>query len=155
MPAIPFIRPARESDRAAIEVIVAAAYGPYVARIGRKPAPMEDDYAALIARGLVHVLVAEGAVVGFVVLIAQDDALFIDNVAVAPAVRGRGCGRALLVFADAAARERGFATIRLCTNEAMTENRALYARIGFRETGRSVQAGGFKRIDMARSLAPV
>ncbi|WP_375463637.1 GNAT family N-acetyltransferase [uncultured Methylobacterium sp.] len=148
------IRLARAADRAAVEAIVAAAYAPYVARIGRNPAPMDDDYAALIAAGRVHVLVVEGAVRGLVVLIPRADALFIDNVAVAPELRGRGLGRSLLRFAEAAARRSGLDTIRLCTNEAMTENRALYARIGFAETGRGEQAG-FKRIDMVKRLAPV
>lgn len=37
-----------EGDDARIREIVAAAYGVYVERIGRRPAPMNDDYAARI-----------------------------------------------------------------------------------------------------------
>jgi hypothetical protein len=41
------IRPAQPADRAAVEMIVRAAYSPYVARIGKPPGPMLDDYARL------------------------------------------------------------------------------------------------------------
>ena len=42
------IRPATLEDIAQIEAIVEAAYSPYIERIGRKPAPMLDDYASQV-----------------------------------------------------------------------------------------------------------
>lgn len=59
----PTIRLATAEDRPAIESLVASAYAPYVARIGRKPGPMLDDYAALIRDSRVHVLETNGAIV--------------------------------------------------------------------------------------------
>ena len=44
------LRPAEPGDREAIERIVEAAYGGYVERIGRRPAPMDADYTGLIRR---------------------------------------------------------------------------------------------------------
>lgn len=145
------IRPAEAADLAAITRIVHDAYAPYVARIGREPAPMHDDYAALIAAGQVHVLTRSGMVEGVLVLIAQDDALLLDNIAVAPAAHGTGAGRALLEFTECCARAAGFDRIRLYTNEAMTENLALYRRIGYIETHRAVEKE-MRRVYMLKLL---
>ncbi|AWM89285.1 GNAT family N-acetyltransferase [Microvirga sp. 17 mud 1-3] len=150
-PASAFIRQAGPEDRAAIEAIVEAAYAPYIPRIGRKPGPMLDDYEILIADGRVHVLVDGGIVRGLVVLIPDGDALLLDNVAVDPRAQGRGYGRMLLNFAEAEARRTGVRTLRLYTNEAMTENIALYGRLGFVETHRAVEKG-LRRIYMTKVL---
>ena len=145
------IRPATPTDLAAIEAIVAQAYSPYIARIGRKPGPMLDDYAALIAAGCVHVCQRGEAVAGLVVLVAQADSMLLDNVAVASSAQGAGVGRALLDFAEAATRQAGFVTIRLYTHETMVENVAIYGRRGYRETHRG-EEHGFRRVYMAKSL---
>jgi ribosomal protein S18 acetylase RimI-like enzyme len=145
------IRPAEAADLAAITRIVRDAYAPYVARIGREPAPMRDDYPALIVAGQVHVLTRAGVVEGVLVLIAQHDALLLDNIAVAPAAHGTGAGRALLEFTERAARAAGFDRVRLYTNEAMTENLGLYRRIGYVETHRAVEQG-LRRVYMLKRL---
>ena len=49
------------------------------------------------------------------------------------------------------ARRRGHVGLRLYTNVLMTENFALYERLGFRETGR-VSEQGFERLYMAKAL---
>lgn len=112
---------------------------------------MGDDYRALIEAGRVHVLEDGGSVAGLAVLVPEADALLLDNLAVAPACHGRGLGRRLLAFAEAAARAAGFARVRLYTNEAMTENIALYGRLGYRETGRG-EDKGFRRVFMEKRL---
>jgi len=145
------IRLAGPRDLAAVEGIVRSAYAPYVSRIGRRPGPMLDDYAALIRNRHVHVLCDESGLVGLVVLIPEEHAMLLDNIAVRPDAQGRGHGRALLAFAERAARERGLHTIRLYTNEAMTENIALYRRMGFAETHRAEEMG-FRRVYMTKLL---
>ncbi len=92
----------------AVEAIIEAAYSPYIPRIGRKPGPMLDDYGALIAEGCVHVVVAGGRVQGILVLRPEQDAMLLENIAVAPAAQGRGYGRILLDFAERAAAAGGF-----------------------------------------------
>lgn len=145
------LRHATPADLPAISAIVDAAYSPYVPRIGRKPGPMTDDYTALIAQGVVQVLEDRGEVCGLLVLIAQPDALLLDNIAIAPAAQGRGFGRRLLVAAETAARAAGLPVIRLYTNVAMTENIAIYTRHGYAETGRRVE-NGLHRVYMEKRL---
>jgi ribosomal protein S18 acetylase RimI-like enzyme len=145
------IRLAGPGDLAAVEALVEAAYARYIPRIGRRPGPMLDDYAALIAGRRVHVLCDEGGTAGILVLIPEEHAMLVDNVAVRPDAQGRGYGRALMDFAEREARARGLRTIRLYTNEAMTENIALYERLGFVETHRADE-NGFRRVYMTKLL---
>jgi ribosomal protein S18 acetylase RimI-like enzyme len=145
------IRRAVPADLAAMARIVDAAYAHYVPRLGRKPAPMLDDHAARIRDGEAFVFEADGAVGGVLVLIDAPDHLLLDNIAVDPARRGTGLGRALLQFAEVEARRRGYPEVRLYTNEKMTENIALYGRIGYRETGRGAQSG-FNRVFFAKAV---
>lgn len=134
------IRLAVAADVARIGAIVAVAYGGYVTRMGGQlPGPMRDDYAALVEAG--QVWLAGDPAMGVLVLRDQPDHLLLDNIAVDPAAQGSGVGRALLQFADAAARQRGYAELRLYTHETMVENIALYKRLGWQETGRATQAG--------------
>ena len=153
------IRRAEPRDQAAIEEIVRAAYSPYIERIGKPPGPMLDDYARLIAVGAVNVLTdPKGIILGLIVLLPQPDHLLLDNIAVSPDRQGQGFGRRLIEFAEAEARRLGYAGLRLYTHAKMTENIALYTRIGFVETGRGREAGYdrvfmTKRLDVADLLA--
>lgn len=146
------IRPARASDAATLADIVAQAYDHYVARIGRPPGPMLDDYAVRIAAGQAHVALSGDAILGLIVLEpCPDGALLLDNVAVLPKAQGSGVGRALVLFAEAETLRRGGTVLRLYTHERMVENIALYSRLGFVETGR-VTEKGFARVYMEKSL---
>ena len=145
------VRRATTDDLAAVERIVGRAYGHYVSRIGRAPGPMLDDYGALIDAGRVHVAERVGGVAGVLVLIPEQDALLLDNIAVDPSAQGSGLGRRLLEFAEAAAQEAGYAAIRLYTHEAMTENIGLYGRFGYVETHRGEEKG-YKRVYMTKAL---
>jgi ribosomal protein S18 acetylase RimI-like enzyme len=143
------LRPATESDAPSV-----AAYGHYVQRIGMLPRPMTDDYAAVIRDRQVTVAEHDGAIVGVVVLTVTDEGFLIDNVAVHPSRRGTGLGRALLQFAEAEARRAGFDAIHLYTHEQMTENLALYSRIGYVEYDRRWQ-GAFSLVYMRKQLGCV
>lgn len=145
------IRIAHSSDAACVAGIVEAAYRPYVTRIGKQPGPMLDDYDALVAAECVWVLEQGGAIAGIIVLLETEAGLLLDNVAVRPELHGRGIGRALIGFAEAEARRRGHVAIRLYTHVLMTENIALYAHLGFAETGR-VTEKGFDRVYMEKNL---
>ncbi len=112
---------------------------------------MLDDYAALIDKQLVHVVEHDGMVKGVLVLIPEESTMLLDNVAVSPDAQGLGLGRRMLEFAERAAVASGYRSIKLYTNEAMTENIGLYSRIGYVETHRAVEKG-LRRVYMEKPL---
>ena len=113
---------------------------------------MTADYAHAVRSGQAWVAVADGQVIGFVILVAQPGYLLLENVAVLPAAQGRGIGGRLLHLAEEHARRLGRNEIRLYTNEAMTENLAYYPRRGYIETHRAEQ-DGFRRVFFRKPLS--
>jgi GNAT superfamily N-acetyltransferase len=148
----PCIRLAVAADVPTVARVVDDAYRHYIPRIGRPPAPMLDDHAARVAAGRLWVIEDGDGIAGVLVLLPEADHLLLDNVAVAPGRQGTGLGRRLLGFAEVEAARRGYTEIRLYTNVLMTENRRLYAAIGYEETGRGRDAG-FDRVFMCKRLA--
>ncbi|KAF0677218.1 GNAT family N-acetyltransferase [Profundibacterium mesophilum] len=145
------LRLATPEDVGAIEAIAREAYEPYVSQIGRKPAPLVEDYAAMVDRGVTDVAEDAGGICGFVILMLNGGAR-LDNVAVSRRSRGKGVGRALIAHAERMAQEAGHDEITLYTNEKMTENLALYPRLGYRETHRATEMG-LNRVYFAKALA--
>lgn len=145
------VRPANVADVATVSGIVEEAYSPYIARIGKPPGPMLDDYAVRVRDGTVWVIEAADAICGIVVLLPAADSLLLDNIAVPPEHQGRGFGKRLLAFAEAEALRRGYREIRLYTHREMTENQRLYAAFGYEETGRGRDAG-YDRVYMRKRL---
>ena len=144
------IRSADTADVPAVEQIVHDAYKHYIARMGKPPGPMLDDYAARVSEGVVWVIEA-GTIVGILVLVPKPDHLLLDNIAVNPSHQHLGFGRRLLEFAEAEALRQGYGEIRLYTLHTMTENQRLYAAIGYEETGRGAEAG-YERVFMRKRL---
>ena len=147
----PQIRVATAADVPAIEEIVNQAYRHYVARIGKSPGPMLEDYAARVSEGAAWVLEDRAATVAIIVLKPEPDYLLLDNIAVSPARQGLGLGRRLLAFAEDEALRRGYREIRLYTHQTMVENQRLYTSIGYEETGRGTEAG-YDRVFMRKQL---
>ena len=150
-PGAPALRSAEPGDAAAVEALVQAAYQVYVDELGLRPAPMKADQAAEIASKDVWVATADGAVVGVVVVRAESDHVFVDNVAVDPAAQGDGVGRALLERAEQRAAELGVGEIRLLTNVRMTANRAMYAHLGWEEA-EVREEHGYERVYLRKSV---
>src|SRR6516162_8064202 len=92
----PSIRQATAEDTARIAAIARAAYAKYVPRIGREPPPMVADFAGQVAAGRVVVIATAGAVDGYMIAWPENDAYFIDNIAIDPARQGEGLGRQLM-----------------------------------------------------------
>lgn len=145
------IRLACPADVPVVARVVRDAYTPYIARIGKEPGPMLDDYDALVREGRVQVLEEEGEIVAILVLLPADHYMLLDNIAVAPTAHKRGHGRRMIAHAEDEARRAGFAELRLYTHQLMTENIALYQRLGFSETHR-VTEKGFARVYMRKSV---
>lgn len=144
-------RPATTGDAAKVTTLVNNAYGHYKQRIGMVPRPMTDDYAEVIKNYRVTIAESDQTILGVIVLTVTEEGFLIDNVAVDPSYRGKAIGRALLEFAEAEARRAGFDSIYLYTHEKMTENLALYARIGYVEYDRRSQ-GDFSLVYMRKQF---
>lgn len=144
------IRPATAADIDAIEAVTDAAYRPYVARIGIRPAPMDADHATDIAAG--RVFVTGDPVMGVLVLVAEPDHLVLENIAVHPDAHRQGVGKRLLTFADTHARALGLPEIRLYTNALMWENQEIYPRYGYEVTERR-QDGQYDRVHYRKRIS--
>ncbi len=145
------LRPATQGDAAAIKACIDASYRHYVERIGRLPGPMTDDYAEIVRTRKVTVAESGGAIVGVLVLDVTDDGFLLETVGVDPANRGKGLGRILLELSESEARKAGFGSIYLYTHQLMTENQALYSKIGYVEYDRRVD-DGLPRVYMRKPL---
>ncbi len=146
----PAIRSAGPDDLDAVRRIARAAYAPYVARIGREPAPMVADFTASIVAG--QVWVAGAPVAGFVVAYPRGDHWHLENVAVEPAAQGTGLGGALIAHVELMARAARALAVELYTNAQMTGNLSLYPRLGYDETGRAME-DGFDRVFYRKELS--
>lgn len=147
------VRPATPDDLAALKAIAEAAFAPYVARIGRRPAPMDAAFEDAIAAGDVLVAERAGIVVGYAAARCRAPVAELDAVAVRPEAQGGGTGTALVAAAEARARGAGAHTMALYTNAAMERNLRLYPRLGYRMVGRRAQEG-FDRVFFEKTLSP-
>ncbi len=146
------IRPAVPSDEPAIRACAEEAYTPYIAAIGRKPAPMVADFKAQIAADQVHVAVDQNDnILGFIVFFPKTDHMFLENAAVFSSTAGQGVGKALIAHCEAETRKLGLRCVKLYTNEKMTRNLTFYPRLGYAETGRR-QQDGFNRVFFEKRL---
>jgi GNAT superfamily N-acetyltransferase len=145
------VRPATATDLSGVVACVEAAFEKYVARIGKPPAPMLADYAALIAAGRVQVLTDAGGVAGVLVLEADARRLFVDVMAVRPERQRCGFGRRLMGFAEAMARGKGIDRIELYTHERMLEALSFYRGLGYVETGRRIE-DGYARVYLRKTV---
>jgi ribosomal protein S18 acetylase RimI-like enzyme len=139
------IRPAVPGEAGVLQALVERAYAAYLPVIGRRPAPMDDDYAARIAAGQAWVLEQEGVIQAVLVMEVAPDHLWLDNIAVDPAAQHGGIGRMLMRFVAEKALERGLPEVRLLTNEMMARNIDFYTRLGFAEIERREEKG-FRRV---------
>jgi ribosomal protein S18 acetylase RimI-like enzyme len=165
------IRPAVSADCCRITNLATSAYGRYLEHMDKKPAPMIEAYAERIAEGRIFVLEIQSpgpdykkedsesqapfstspAIAGFIMLSPGKDALLLNNLAVDPAMQGRGYGKKLMAFAEETACKAGFRRISLYTNEVMTENLRFYPRLGYTETHRATEEG-FNRVFFSKML---
>jgi len=143
------VRRAAEGDGPAISTIVQRAFSHYVPRIGRRPGPMDLDYAALVGRG--EAFVRGEPIEAALVARPQDDHLFVSVIAVEPGRQGRGAGRELMAFAEAEAARRGLTELRLHTHVRMTENVGFYTHLGY-EIHEQCSENGFQRVYLRKRL---
>src|SRR5690242_21057967 len=148
-PGQPGLRRAAAGDLPAIRAVIDAAYARYLTRMDKPPAQMSRGYGPLVQAGMTWV--TGSPITAVLTLCPRDDHLYVENIAVDPSAQGRGLGRALMAFAEQQAARRNLGRMALVTHEAMTENQAIYARLGYAETGRRSQ-DGYRRTYMQKPL---
>lgn len=95
---------------------------------------MADDGGCLLAR-------QDGKLVGCLFLADREECLEISKLAVAPARKGQGIGRALVEASMRAALSLGKPAVRLQTRIELTENHEAFARLGFAKIGETSHPG--------------
>ena len=147
------LRRALPADAAAVRELTREAYSKWVPVIGREPLPMRADYDRAV-RDHIVVLCEDGArLVALVELIAGDDHLLIENLAVRPGEQGKGLGALLLAHADVVARSLNLPEIRLFTNAAFATNISFYARRGYNEYRRGTMVPGSVTVFMRKVIS--
>jgi ribosomal protein S18 acetylase RimI-like enzyme len=131
------LRIATPSDAGAIADLVRLAFGAQ-SRPTNPPSGALKETAETIGdhllRGGGAVVEIDGAVVGTLLWEEQDDALYLSRLAVHPAHRRRGIGRALVDLAERETRRRALVRMTLGVRLGLQDNRRLFASCGFVET---------------------
>jgi ribosomal protein S18 acetylase RimI-like enzyme len=143
------LRRATAADLPTIKAVIDAAYARYLTRMDKPPGPMLRDYRPSVEAGTTWV--SGSPITAVLTLYPGDDHLLIENIAVHPSAQGHGLGRALMSFAEQEAARRGLTRLTLVTHEVMTENQAIYARLGYAEVERRSE-DGYRRIYMEKHL---
>jgi GNAT superfamily N-acetyltransferase len=141
------IRPARESDVAAVERFVASVAGEVYGHLfqGDPPRPDGNWAVSLLAE-------IEGRIVG--VVMTDDD--WIEDLWVAADCRDRGIGSRLLAAGERQIAGRGYPLGYLRVVAENLGARRFYARHGWSEAERYPhEKWGFAMIDLTKPLAPV
>jgi GNAT superfamily N-acetyltransferase len=76
----------------------------------------------------------------------------LDIVAGDPAYQGRDIGQHLIRYAEDQARHAGCGSIHLCTHVLMSENQALYSKLGYEMYDRRTE-DGYDRVFMRKSIS--
>jgi predicted N-acetyltransferase YhbS len=130
------IRPAQSGDAVEIAEVIREAFEPYRGRLQPAPSALSETaetIAARLAKGRGFVAEAEGRIVGCVLTVANGtETLYVGRLAVHPAWQGRGLATNLMAAAEEMGRKDGFAVLSLGVRLALTGNRALFEKLGFR-----------------------
>jgi GNAT superfamily N-acetyltransferase len=146
------LRRATPADAAAVRELVHSAYAKWVPVLGREPTPMEADYDRAVRDHVIDLLFVAHRLIALIELVVEPDCVLIENVAVAPDQAGKGYGKALLAHAVEFARAAGRSRLRLYTNKLMTENIALYRRLGYVIDEEEIKADGREIVNMSRRI---
>ena len=147
----PSFRRADATDAIAVRELTRAAYAKWIPIIGREPKPMGADYHVAVRDHLIDLLIVGGTLVGLIEMIASNDHLLIENVAVRPDSQAKGFGHHLMRHAEQVAQTLRFAELRLYTNSRFEENSRFYIHLGYAIDSQDPIPGGF-RVNMSKRL---
>jgi N-acetylglutamate synthase-like GNAT family acetyltransferase len=145
-------RRATSTDAPAIRNLSRMAYAKWVPLIGREPLPMTADYNRAIAKHIIDLVEQGGELLALIEMVAAQDHLLIENIAVRPDQQGRGLGDLLLRHAETLALSMKLAETQLYTNALFASNLAYYAKRGYAEYRRQTMASGSTAVFMRKKL---
>jgi GNAT superfamily N-acetyltransferase len=134
------------SDADAVASLIREAFAAQAVVTDPLPSALRVTAADVVAHlerggGGAVVVFGDGVLAGSVLWEVQDGGLYVSRVAVAPARRRLGVGRALVEAAEAAARAMRLPRAFLSTRLILADNRRLFAACGFVETERTTHPG--------------
>jgi ribosomal protein S18 acetylase RimI-like enzyme len=139
------LRPALAADAEQLSALIVRAFSGYEIRLDPPSSALKETPAAVRAKFPAHggaIAESKGAGIGCVLFVPEDTtALYVGRLAVDPAWRRRGVARALMSYAEAEARRRGFAQMRLQVRIPLLSNQALFRSCGFIEVRREAHPG--------------
>ena len=144
------LRVAHDGDAEAIRALTREAYAKWVDLIGREPLPMNVDYSEAIRKHRFDLLYVGSRLAALIETVPEGDCLLIENIAVQPALQGRGFGTWLLKLAEERAASLGLAGVRLYTNKLFVQNIRLYATLGY-QVEREEELNGGIAVHMMKS----
>lgn len=128
------IRPILPDDADAVAALIRLAFAAI-------PVPLDPTPSALRETGdsiRAHLAEGGGALVegpaACILWSERDSGLYVGRLATHPAHRGQGLALLLMASAEQEARRRGLPRLHLGVRLALTDNRRLFARLGFTET---------------------
>ena len=132
------IRRAEPGDAQAVARVLGEAFREYEPRY--TPAayaattPIAETVRQRLAEGPTWVAIRQNEIVGTVSAVTRKDGLYVRSMATAPAARGRGLGRNLLVAVEAFAAEHRARRLYLSTTPFLADAIRFYEAAGFRRT---------------------
>jgi GNAT superfamily N-acetyltransferase len=100
-----------------------------------------EHLTARFQREIFLVAQADGSIIGSLFCARKGGSLYLTRMAVLPAWRKRGVGRALMQAAEAEARRIGAARLTLRVRKNLPANRVYFERFGFGVTGEGADPG--------------
>jgi N-acetylglutamate synthase-like GNAT family acetyltransferase len=129
---IPLIlRRAGLSDAVAIRRLTREVYAKWVPVIGREPLPMHADYDKAVLEHWIDLAEVDGSLAGLIEMIPCSDHMFIENLAVAETMQGKGLATQLLQHAERLTHQCGLPEVQLATNQAFRDNLEFYQKRGY------------------------
>ena len=133
------------SDSDAVAALIRQAFAAQAVATDPLPSALRVSGADVVAHlqrgGGGAVALVDDVLAGSALWEEKDGGLYLSRVAVAPAYRQRGIGRALVGSAEAAARAKRLPRMFLATRLVLADNRRLFAACGFVETERTAHPG--------------